>query len=226
MLEQLDDILLATSYDIALVGTTKLLYFGFAWKFLTDALFQNKEVDDSVVVCLFSLTFSVSCSLCQLLVFEVMGVLSDTFRRINWRVDLFAILTILLLLLPWYFFYSMLRNGRFRPHTALLLSLPAIGLFWVALVQCTDGLPINGHKQKEQKETLFSFEQAIGRVGVLGVAAMAIISGFGAVNCPRAYLMYFLRPFDVHEVAAVERALLNTLERISAKKQRMLVVVT
>ncbi len=31
---------------------------------------------------------------------------------------------------------------------------------------------------------------------------------------------YFLRPYNPHELAAVERTLLHTLERISAKKQR------
>ena len=50
---------------------------------------------------------------------------------------------------------------------------------------------------------------------------MAILSGFGAVNCAYTYMSYFMRHVTDTDIATVERRLMQTLELIIIKKKRI-----
>lgn len=70
-----------------------------------------------------------------------------------------------------------------RPLT-VFIWLAYIYFFW----KLGDPFPLLSPKQG-----IFSIEQAISRVGVIGVTVMALLSGFGAVNYPYTSMAYFMR---------------------------------
>lgn len=68
---------------------------------------------------------------------------------------------------------------------------------------------------------IFTLEQAVSRIGVVGVTVMAILSGFGAVNYPYTNMTYFIRSVLQSDVINVERKLMHTMDMILSKKKRM-----
>lgn len=94
-----------------------------------------------------------------------------------------------------------------------ILWLIFIYFFW----KIGDNFPI-----LSQRHGIISMEQAISRIGIIGVTVMAVLSGFGAVNAPYTCMAYFARNVTAEDIQQMEKKLKQTLEMIVVKKRRLL----
>uniref|UniRef100_A0A287A4E1 Golgi pH regulator A isoform 1 n=2 Tax=Sus scrofa TaxID=9823 RepID=A0A287A4E1_PIG len=202
--------------DSSIMITSQILFFGFGWLFFMRQLFKDYEVRQYVVQVIFSVTFAFSCTMFELIIFEILGVLNSSSRYFHWKMNLCVILLILVFMVPFYIGYFIVSNIRLLHKQRLLFScllwLTFMYFFW----KLGDPFPI-----LSPKHGILSIEQLISRVGVIGVTLMALLSGFGAVNCPYTYMSYFLRNVTDTDILALERRLLQTMDMIISKKKRM-----
>lgn len=69
---------------------------------------------------------------------------------------------------------------------------------------------------------LFSVEMSVSRVGVIGVALMAVLSGFGAVMSPYNNLTFFVSPVARDELSSLELQLHRNVDNIVKRKKKLL----
>ena len=67
-------------YDLSLLFGSQILFFAFGWVYLVKKLFKDYESsidrhDVQFVQAIFSLTFSTSCALFELIIFEIMDIM-------------------------------------------------------------------------------------------------------------------------------------------------------
>jgi hypothetical protein len=165
---------------------------------------------------MFSITLTLSCSMFELIIFEIMDVLSFSSRWVTWKIDIYAMMIILIVVLPLYMIYLALQPlCRTRLQLAFSTSL-CFFLFLFIFYKLGDPFPI----LSEKKHGLLSIEHGVSRIGVIGVTSMAIMSGFGAVNCPYTYMAYFMRKIQDKDVANLEKKLLSVMERIMIRQKK------
>ena len=168
------------------------------------------------VAYIFVLTLTPCLSVLSLIVGEIVGVSSRPVRELLFNIDLMVLIAVLLFVLPVYIWYTVLRAqfgwSRRYVAAATLLQLVYLWVFW----KIGDEFPV-----VDTSFSFFSKEQCIGRIGVVGVAAVAILSGFGAVNTPYTWLGYFATTVEDEEMVATEQRLLHTLSIIARKQRRL-----
>lgn len=185
--------------------------------FFVKQLFKNYEVKNITVQLIFSITFALSLTLFELIIFEIIGFLSQQSRRIYWTSSLIAILVMVIAIIPFYIASSLISNIRF---VSSRYSNPITVILWIFYLYCFwrigDPFPL-----LSVNKGIFTLEQGVSRIGVVGVTVMAVLSGFGAVNFPFTNMNYFIHPVTQNDVLSTEKKLMQTIDMILAKKKRI-----
>ena len=159
-----------------------------------------------MVQLLFAATFTGSCSMFELVIFEVIDFLDKDSRRLNWKVDLDVMLALVVFILPFAQFYFSCRDAGMTRVRSLGVATLLLGAFLVGFWRLGDPFP-----QVDPRHGVFSIEQGMSRVGVVGVTVMAILSGVGSVVTPYNWMTYFIRGFAPKDMAALQNRMFQAI---------------
>ncbi|KAI6192285.1 hypothetical protein M3Y97_00320600 [Aphelenchoides bicaudatus] len=205
-------------WDAGVILFSQVIFFGLGWVFFMRQLFMSYEVREKKFQFVFSVMFALSCTMFELIIFEIVDIMDYRSRFLTWKLGLHLILAILIIFLPLFFFYSLVKTIRIIPFKYII---PVTFVLWLIFIyffwRLGDNFPI-----LSQKHGIFSIEQAISRIGVIGVTVMAVLSGFGAVNAPYTCMAYFAQHVTNEDIQQMEKKLKQTLDMIVVKKRRLL----
>lgn len=206
--------------DSCIVLATQSVFFLIGWIFFVKMLFKDYELRHYMVQLIFCINFTLSCTMFELIIFEISDTLERSSRYFHWYLSLYLTLFMVIILTPLYLSYYMLVNMR-SPFAQKYLW-PLAGITWILYIfifwKIGDPFPIHN-----PKHGMLGVETMVSRVGVIGVTVMALLSGFGAVNYPYTSMVIFMRKVTSADVAQIERKLMQTQEMVIAKKKRIVV---
>ncbi|KAJ1811542.1 hypothetical protein LPJ75_004095, partial [Coemansia sp. RSA 2598] len=186
------------------------------------------DAQKTLVYAVFSLVFAQGCVLFELVIFEISGVLSKDARWYYWRTDLGLLLFTIVVVLPFCQAFVLLSNTRRRAlnplYRRIVYSVVLWAIFFYAFWSLGMYLPLDSFSRiREATSTadMVSIEPVTARVGVIGVALMAVLSGFGAVNSPYRQLFVFVHKVSPVQLEGMRRQLHYSLELLADKKKML-----
>ena len=174
--------------------------------------YRRQEAQSRVSNLLFAMTFMASSLLIVLLFAEVTDTLPAGTRRVAWKMDMVALLTLLLVVLPYFHILSHMQRRVESAKWALVLAVGAFALlsylFWKSSL-LSPALPPGAER--------YGILDAVGRLGSLGLILVSVLSGYGTVSVPFSYVSLFVRPVEQGEITAMESQL---QQAVVSRKQK------
>ncbi|KAJ2723738.1 hypothetical protein GGI07_002447 [Coemansia sp. Benny D115] len=186
------------------------------------------DAQRALVYAAFSLVFAQGSVLFELIIFEISDVLSKEVRWYYWRADLGMLLCTIVVVLPLCQAFVLLSNTRRRAlaplYRRVVYSVVLWAVFFYAFWNLGMYLPLDSFSRIREATSaadMVSIEPVTARVGVVGVALMAVLSGFGAVNSPYRQLFVFVHKVSPVQLEGMRRQLHYSLELLADKKKML-----
>lgn len=197
------------SSEIIFAALTLILPFLSGMIFFSKWLFRDVQVKwgtGFVSQLLFSATLAVAFQTHVVILGEVSGIIDRAARNELWMVDFIAMIALLKVIVPFFLFLTLFMRQLRYPVLIQVFFAMVSECIWLAATSWGSGV-FDLHKETE-------------RLGVVGLASVAILSGWGSVYGPYSYGPWFIKKFDDAEIERVETKLLSVMEMLSAIKRR------
>lgn len=119
---------------------------------------RDYEIKSYKIQFIFALIFMFAVNMQELVIFEIIKVMSPKTRRLLWLIDLVALIFMLLCLVPMYFFYTLVQYKRWRAEVKLFVILSLEGLYIFLFSRMDESLTF-----LQRNGDLFSIEYGISR---------------------------------------------------------------
>lgn len=103
------------SKNVFLFSKFQIIFFVGGWIFFVKQLFRDYEVRNVSVQLIFSVTFALSLTMFELIIFEIIGFLDSSSRYFHWRLELTLLLMLVIAIIPFYIAFSIISNIRIVP---------------------------------------------------------------------------------------------------------------
>lgn len=200
---------------------TYLFLFVSAWTFFSRCLFRQYGLADRWVKFLFCTVFSLGLDMFLLVIFDICGILAEELRWFNWMVDLVGLSLLVTWILPIYVFWNVFRGLSYGGTSHIVYLALAQCAYLFLFVSVGKIVPSKYTEGTSGSVHFFSMENVIDCIAVVGVAVMAILSGFGAVNTPYRHLAISLYPVSDAEIEKFNQCYLRTLAQITRKQKQI-----
>lgn len=196
-------------------------------KFLDFNICLSQKIHHRWVQIIFCTIVSLSCSMFELIIFEIVGFMHSSSRYFSWYLSIYLMLLLLLVAIPFSISYFLIQNLTasnstlcLEKRTRLLFTCAVWCVFILCFWKIGNPFPISS-----PKHGILSIEHQISRVGIIGVTLIAMLSGFGAVNYPYTSMTIFTTSVSPVDTATAEKRLLQTYDKIVTKKKQIATMV-
>jgi hypothetical protein len=204
---------------VAILLASQVIFYSIGNTFVTRTLLQGYKHQFAQIV--FASVFTLSCTLFELIIFEILATLDPSSRWLFWNINLYAMLVFIVVIIPYAQVYLLCRNRdkdvfQRRAHTVAFLSLL---VFLYMFSQLGFQLPILSKEKSHHSFLSITFNMS--RVAVIGVTIMAVLAGFGAVNSPYTTMSYFLRNVTDIDLKNLARKIQHAQDGLLVRKKKI-----
>ena len=117
------------------------------WIFFVKKLFKDYELRHHMVQLIFCINFTLSCTMFELIIFEIIDHMERSSRYFHWIFSLYVMLFMIIILTPFYIFYNVLSNVHQIPAHWLSPLCFVTWIFYIVVFwKIGDPFPIHNSK--------------------------------------------------------------------------------